>query len=372
MDIPDLEQAVAPGGRILMDDGNLELCVVNVTSDSVEARVVTGGPLSSHKGVNLPGAHLTIPGFTEKDQADLAFGIQQGVDAVAISFVRTAEDVNKVRNAIGQLSVHLAATPIIAKLELPEAIQNLHEIVHAADGVMVARGDLGVETSPASVPTLQKEIIRIANRHAKLVITATQMLESMIHNPRPTRAEASDVANAIFDGSDAVMLSGETASGSYPVESVSMMDAIVRDAEAHFSDWGHYLDLPEDAIQSDALSITQAARELAHDRDVAAIAVFTETGRTALYASKSRPRVPILAFTPVQQTFQRLGMFWGVTPFLVPYASTVESMLAHVEAAAVASLILKPGQQIVLISGFPVGAMRTPNFALLHTVGENL
>ena len=370
MDVPDLEQAVAKGGRILMDDGNLELSVVAVTADSVEALVVVGGPLSSHKGVNLPGAHLTIPGFTDKDQSDLAFGIQQGVDVVAISFVRTAEDVHKVRRAIEALSTQKGATPIIAKLELPEAIQNLHEIVHAADGVMVARGDLGVETSPALVPTLQKEIIRSANRHAKVVITATQMLESMIQNPRPTRAEASDVANAIFDGTDAVMLSGETASGAYPVEAVRMMDAIVRDAELHFDDWGHSRDLPEDAIQSDSLSITSAARELAHDRDVAAIAVFTETGRTALYASKSRPRVPILAFSPVQQTFQRLGLYWGVTPFLVPYASTVEGMLAHVEAAAVASLVLSPGQQIVLISGFPVGAMRTPNFALLHTIGE--
>ena len=370
MDVPDLEQAVAPGGRILMDDGNLELSVLNVTAGSVEARVVIGGPLKSHKGVNLPGAHLTFPGFTEKDQADLAFGIQQGVDAVAISFVRTAADVIRVRKAIESLSAQQAATPIIAKLELPEAIENLHEIVHAADGVMVARGDLGVETSPALVPTLQKEIIRSANLHAKVVITATQMLESMIMNPRPTRAEASDVANAVFDGTDAVMLSGETASGAYPVESVKMMDAIVRDAEQHFADWGHSPDLPIDAIHSDALSITRAARELAHDRDVAAIAVFTETGRTALFASKSRPNVPILAFTPVQQTFQRLGMFWGVTPFLIPYASTVESMLAHVEAAAVASLILKPGQQIVLISGFPVGAMRTPNFALLHTIGD--
>lgn len=370
MDVPDLEAAVSPGGRILMDDGNLELSVLEVTPTSVEARVVVGGPLSSHKGVNLPGAHLTIPGFTEKDQADLAFGIQQGVDAVAVSFVRSAVDVQKVRMAIGDLSAHQAAVPIIAKLELPEAIENLHDIIHAADGVMVARGDLGVETSPALVPTLQKEIIRAANRHAKIVITATQMLESMIHNPRPTRAEASDVANAIFDGTDAVMLSAETASGAYPLESVRMMAEIIRDAEAHFDSWGHYRDLPEEAVQNDALSITRAARELAHDRDVSAIAVFTETGRTAVYASKSRPRVPILAFTPSQETFQRLGLLWGVTPFLIPYASTVESMLAHVEAAAVASFVLAPGQQIVLISGFPVGAMRQPNFALLHTLGE--
>lgn len=369
MDVPDLESAVGPGSRILMDDGNLELTVTAVTSSEVEARVVTGGPLSSHKGVNLPGANLSIPGFTEKDQADLAFGLQQGVDMVAISFVRTAEDIKKVRQAIETYAPSRSATPIIAKIELPEAVKNLHEIMHAADGVMVARGDLGVEMSPASVPTIQKEIIRQANLHARAVITATQMLDSMIHNPRPTRAEASDVANAVFDGTDAVMLSGETASGAYPFESVSMMDAIVREAESNYATWGHHRDMPESMTGSDASSITRAARELAHDRDVAAIAVFTETGRTALLASKARPRVPILAFTPVLQTYQRMGLYWGVTPFLVPYASTVEAMLAHVEAAALSSSILLPGQQIVLISGFPIGAMRQPNFALLHTIG---
>ena len=370
MDVPDLEHSVAPGNRILMDDGNLELIVTDVTPESVEARVVIGGLLKSHKGVNLPGANLTIPGFTEKDQADLAFGIQQGVDLIALSFVRTAEDIEKIREAISLLSPLRAATPIIAKLELPEAIKNLHDIVHAADGVMVARGDLGVEMSPAEVPTLQKDIIYTANRHGKLVITATQMLESMILSPRPTRAEASDVANAIFDGTDAVMLSGETASGKYPVEAVAMMAGIVEEAERNYDQWGHYQDLPEEASESDALSITRAARELAHDRDVKAIAVFTETGRTALLASKSRPRVPVLAFTPSVEAYQRLGLCWGVKPFLIPYASTVEGMLAHVEAAALSSSDLAPGQQMVLISGFPVGAMRKPNFALLHTIGE--
>jgi pyruvate kinase len=372
MDVPDLENSVSPGNRILMDDGHLELVVTDVTPASVEARVIIGGPLSSHKGVNLPGANLSIPGFTEKDQADLAFGLQQGIDIVAISFVRTAEDVNKVKRAIEQLSTPNTTVPIIAKIELPEAIQNLHEIIHAADGVMVARGDLGVEMSPAEVPALQKDIIFTANRHAKIVITATQMLESMIQSPRPTRAEASDVANAIFDGTDAVMLSGETASGKYPIEAVKMMDGIVKEAEKHYASWGHYQSLPEEASESDALSITRAARELAHDRDVAAIAVFTETGRTAILASKSRPRVQVLAFTPVLQTYQRLGLCWGVKPYLIPYASTVEGMLAHVEAAAVSSADLHPGQQIVLISGFPVGAMRQPNFALLHTIGESI
>ncbi|RPJ39356.1 MAG: pyruvate kinase, partial [Chloroflexi bacterium] len=330
-----------------------------------------------HKGVNLPRANLKVPGFTEKDRADLQFGIQAGVDAVAISFVRSKEDIETVRHAIHEfardVSPQARHTPIIAKIELPEAVENLHEIIHAADGVMVARGDLGIEMSPQVVPSIQKHIIEIANRHARVVITATQMLESMMHNPRPTRAEASDVANAIFDGSDAVMLSGETAAGAYPVESIKTMDAIIREAEAHYNRWGVYKEFPSEvSSQTDALSITRAARELAHDRDVAAIAVFSETGRTALFMAKARPNVPILAFTPEPATYQRMGLYWGVTPYLVPFATTVETMLAHVETALLASSNLGPGQQIVLISGFPVGIMREPNIALLYTIGSNV
>ena len=370
MDVPDLEKSVEKGNRILLDDGHMELEVTGVGVDYIQARVVLGGLLFSHKGVNLPGANLTIPGFTEKDREDLAFGLQQGVDAVAISFVCTASDIEIVRNAIHEIAPHRSDTPIIAKLERPEAIKNLHEILDVTDGVMVARGDLAVETSPASVPIVQKEIIQAANRHAKIVITATQMLDSMINNPRPTRAEASDVANAVFDGTDAVMLSGETASGSYPLESVNMMHSIVLEAEHHFSEWGLSQKYPEEGTQDDAVSLTRAARELAHDRNVAAIAVFTQTGRTALLMSKARPRVPIMAFTPELSTFQRIGLYWGVTPFLVPFASNVESMVTHVEASLISSTSIQPGEQVVMISGLPVGAMRQPNFALLHTIGE--
>jgi pyruvate kinase len=376
LDVPDLEKSVQPGSRILMDDGTLEIEVISVDPNTVQAEVILGGLLKSNKGVNLPRANLNIPGFTEKDQQDLEFGIRSGVDVIAISFVRNAADVETAREALREtarrISPQAARIPIIAKIELPEAVENLHEIIHAADGVMVARGDLGIEMSPESVPNIQKEIIEIANRHAKFVITATQMLDSMINNPRPTRAEASDVANAIFDGTDAVMLSGETAAGKYPVQSVAMMDAIVREAETQYDRWGLYKNFPDKVSQhTDALSIARAARELAHDRDVAAIAVFTETGRTALYMSKTRPHVPILAFTPERSTYQKLGLLWGVTPFLVPFASTVETMLAHVETALIASSNLSPGQQVVMISGFPVGAMREPNFALLYTVGSN-
>jgi pyruvate kinase len=371
-DFPDLEKVVRKGSHILLDDGHLELEVIDIHGQEIETRVLQGGDLSSHKGVNLPGAKLTILGFTEKDKADLAFGLEQGIDAVAISFVCTANDIETVRQAIRQISPKRCDTPIIAKLERPEALENLDSILKAADGVMVARGDLGVEMSPAVVPIAQKKIIKAANHAGKIVITATQMLDSMINNPRPTRAEASDVANAVFDGTDAVMLSGETASGKYPLESVQMMDAIVREAEMHFSEWGNVSRVPDEESQDDAIAITRAARELAHDRNVTAIAVFTQTGRTSLLMAKARPRVPILAFTPDEKTYLRMGLYWGVIPFLVPFASTMEEMLAIVESAIISSTTLQPGQQIVLISGFPIGSFRAPNFAFLHTVGSRI
>lgn len=370
LDVPNLARGVKPGNRILLDDGNLEMEVIGVNGDAVEAKVILGGTLFSNKGVNLPGAQLGIPSFTEKDQADLLFGLKAGVDMIAISFVHNAHDVEVVRSAISEMAPERGRVPIIAKLERPEAIENLHEIIHAADGVMVARGDLGVETSPASVPIVQKKIINMANHHAKLVITATQMLDSMIHNPRPTRAEASDVANAVLDGTDAVMLSGETASGSYPVEAVTIMDQIIRQAEANASTYGHIDFKPEDATQDDALALARGARELAHERGVAAVAVFTQTGRTALLMSKVRPNVPIFAFTPDAEVYRRLGLYWGVAPFLVPFTSTVESMIVSVEAALVSSTPIKPGEQVIVITGFPVGTSRPPNITLLYTVGE--
>ena len=369
-DFPELSQAVQRGSHILLDDGHLELQVDRVGENGIEAIVILGGFLSSHKGVNLPGTTLALPGFTEKDEQDLAFGLEQGIDIVAVSFVRTASDIEIVREAICRLSPQCPDIPIIAKVEKPEALENLDAILDAADGVMVARGDLGVEISPAAVPIAQKKIIMTANQHQKMVITATQMLDSMINNPRPTRAEASDVANAIFDGTDAVMLSGETASGKYPLESVRIMAAITCEAEHHYSDWGHPESRCSDDNQDDAVSITRAARELAHDRNVAAIAVFTETGRTALLMSKARPMVPVFAFSPSKRTYQRMGLYWGVKPFLIPYASSLEEMSRYVEQTIQTGKLLQPGQQVVLISGFPVGEKRLPNLALLHTVGH--
>jgi pyruvate kinase len=370
VDFRQLFDSVRTSDRLLLDDGRLTLEVISVKDrNALTARVLVGGLLSSHKGINLPGVQLRIPGFTEKDEADLAFGIAQGVDAVAISFVRTVDDVKKVRYAMERFSEGKRLPLLIAKLEKPEALDNLDEILDNVDGVMVARGDLGVELPPERVPVQQKRIIRTANLRAKLVITATQMLESMIMSPLPTRAEASDVANAVFDGTDAVMLSAETAAGKYPVESVRMMDRIVREAETHFLEWGAEQDV-KGFEQSDAASMARAAQALANDKNVTAVACFTMQGQTAWLMAKIRPRVPIMAFTPDPATFHRLAFLWGARPQLVPFANSLEEMIDHVDKALMRSDVVQMGDQVVLVCGFPVGAIRPPNMALLHTVGE--
>lgn len=370
MEIPDILHCLEKGRKILLDDGKLEMEVLEIYDRGFIAKVILGGTLYSHKGVNLPGTELDIPGFTKKDQIDLEFGLENNIDAIAISFVRNKDDITCIREFIAKKNPDKKNLPIVAKLELPQAVKNLDNILEVADGVMVARGDLGVETSPADVPVIQKEIIQAANWRNKLVITATQMLDSMIENPRPTRAEASDVANAIFDGTDAVMLSGESASGKYPIESVRMMASIIEEAEQHIADWGHFYQAPIGKKQDDAFAIAIASRELAHDRDVTGIAVFTQSGRSALLQSKARPQVPIFAFTPVENTYRKLGMHWGVIPHLVPFSNSLEDMIYHVEKALLESTSMKPGNKVVLISGFPIGAMRSTNLALLHTIGS--
>jgi pyruvate kinase len=367
VDFPQLFSIVKSGDRILLDDGRLVLIVQSIGKKQVLAVVQTGGMLLSHKGINLPGVPLEIPAFTGKDAEDLAFGLARGVDIVAMSFVQTAQDVKTVRELVKQGGEN--SPLLIAKLERPKALKNLDEILDVVDGVMVARGDLGVEMAPEDVPGAQKRIIQSANRKGKIVITATQMLESMVHNPLPTRAEASDVANAIYDGTDAVMLSEETAAGDYPVESVVLMNRIVHEAEDNYDKWGHGQTLEPEGCD-DAGAIARAARELAKDRDVEAIAVFTRTGRTAILMSKVRPGVPILAFTPVEETYQRLSIAWGVTPYHVPWADTMEEMIMHVETALRESGLVQPGGQVVLVTGFPVRDFRKPNMALLHTVGN--
>lgn len=369
VDFRQLFESVQTGERLLLDDGRLTLEVDSVDGCTLQARVIVGGLLTSHKGINLPGVQLRISGYTPKDEADLAFGIAQGVDAVAVSFVRSPEDVTQVREAMERFSKGRPAPMLIAKLERPEAIENLDAILGVVDGVMVARGDLGVELPPERVPVLQKLIIHKASARGKLVITATQMLESMIQNPLPTRAEASDVANAIFDGTDAVMLSAETASGQYPIETVKMMARVIEEAESHFSEWGTDLEPIGGLGESDAASMARAAHELALDRDVTAVAVFTSRGSTAWLVSKIRPAKRILAFTPDEQTYRKLAFLWGVYPLMVPFVNTLEAMIGHVDAALL-QIGVKQGEQVILVCGFPVGSVRPPNLALLHTVGE--
>ena len=367
-DVPKLHEALEPGNHILMDDGNLELEVIKVEGDNIFAKVLIGGDLKSHKGVNLPGSKLNIPILTEKDIVDLQFGLDQGLDLVALSFVKTAADIESARKTMQAMIPGRRVPPIIAKLERPEALDNLEEIMQVTNGVMVARGDLGVEMSPADVPSAQKCIIRMANQWGRFVITATQMLESMITNPRPTRAEAADVANAIYDGTDAVMLSAETAAGAYPVESIRMMSRIVEESESHLDEWGHAASLVSIDAHNDAAHICIAANDLAKDANVAAIVAFTVSGSTAMWTSKTKPRVPIYAFTPERSTLNWLSICRGVIPFFVPHADTLETMIMHVETAISSSTELKAGDQVVVISGFPVGQFRTPNLTLLYKI----
>ena len=301
------------GSRILLSDGLIELRVHEVMGADVVCEIINGGMLGENKGINLPGIPVRVPSLTDKDSQDLEFALKNGVDAIAVSFVRTAEDVRLVRNRV---SAYGGETWVIAKLEKPQAIEHLDSILQAADGIMVARGDLGVEVPPEQVPAIQKHIIRRAAEYFKPVITATQMLESMIENPRPTRAEVSDVANAVYDGTDAVMLSGESAVGKYPVEAVSMMARIVSEAERHIKEEKETY--AETRVRQSHLSIAEticeATAHAADDLDLRGIALFTESGATARQLSKYHPTSPIFALSPIEVTINRLNLLWGTTP----------------------------------------------------------
>jgi len=355
---------VVTGARILLRDGLIELRVRTIRGSDVVCDILNGGMLGEHQGINLPGTALSIPAMTEKDRKDLEFGLKHGVDAVALSFVRSAADVNMVRAIV---TAHGSDTPLIAKLEKPQAIDHLEEILGAVDGVMVARGDLGVEMAPEKVPVIQKHVIRRAAVWRRPVITATQMLESMIENPRPTRAEASDVANAIFDGTDSVMLSAETASGRYPREAVAMMARIVVEAE---SNMGEFMQ-PRRRRDSHGLSVAETICEsIAHaaeDLPMGAIAVFTETGNSARMISKFRPQAPIYAFTHIPAVVQRANLFWGVHPIRCGHAPSTDEMVQVAEKELVARGVLKPGAVLGVVAGTRQASGST-NFMRLHTV----
>lgn len=342
----DLPRDVRPGDRILVDDGLLELRVESVTPTDVACRVVHGGTLRAHKGINLPGVAVSAPALTAKDEEDLAFGLALGVEYVALSFVRRAADVSALKERIHTAG---ATASVIAKLEKPEALADLPAIVAASDGVMVARGDLGVEMPLEEVPRWQKRIIREANEQGVLVITATQMLESMIVNPRPTRAEVSDVANAVLDGTDAVMLSGETAAGAYPLEAVETMARIVCEAERD-APIVHRPDHP----RSHAHALARAAATLAANTPLCAIAVFTQSGFSAHLVAKERPAVPILAFSAGAAVCGQLALWWGVTPMQVEFRPSADEQMASLGRALLEAGQARPGDTVAIMGSLPV------------------
>jgi len=359
-----LPREVHRSDRILLSDGLIELHVEQVRDREVICQVANGGALGEHKGINLPGIKLRVPALTPKDRGDLLFALKQGANYIAVSFVRRPEDVLQAKQLIRRAGKD---TPVIAKLEKPEAIENLDAILRVADGVMVARGDLGVEMSPERVPVVQKAVISKARELRRPVITATQMLESMTENPRPTRAEASDVANAIFDGSDAVMLSAETATGKYPIEAVRMMARIIEEAEASVHEF------PRPAPQ-EQLKVSETVAELVchacRELHMKLIAVFTHSGFTARLVSRYRPLVPIVAFSPEQETRRRMALIWGVFPRNIQDVRKVEGLASVAEKRLLEERLVRNGDVIGIVAGTPMGIRGTTNFMKFHVIGR--
>jgi pyruvate kinase len=359
-----LAQDVRPGNRILLADGLIELRVLETHGEEVRCRVVNGGTLGERKGVNLPGVALKVSSLTAKDKDHLRFALRNGVNYVAQSFVRSADDVAELKRLIQRNGYN---TPVLAKIEKPEALDHLEAILDVADGVMVARGDLGVEMSPEQVPVAQKRIIALANERRLPVITATQMLESMIENPRPTRAEASDVANAVFDGTDAVMLSGETAAGRYPREAVAMMVRIIREAEAHPPTQPRRRRLHDLSI---AETVAETAAVAADQLNVTAIAVFTESGSSARLVSKSRPSPPIVAFSPSREVRRRLALLWGVLPRRIKRVRDVDQLTREGEQRLRREKLAKKGDIIAFVAGTPLHTKGTTNLLKFHAISR--
>ncbi len=354
------------GDRILLDDGNIELSVGGAEGEVLMTTVVQGGLLSSNKGINIPGRKLAVPALTDRDKVDLEFALELGVDLVALSFVRNPEDLEEARVI---MRAKKREVPLIAKIEKPEAVERLEEIIEAADGIMVARGDLGVEMGPEQVPIIQKRAIELSNRRGRLVITATQMLDSMINKPRPTRAEASDVANAVLDGSDTVMLSGETATGLHPVLVVRTMDKIIRSTESAPRNW----DRPRVDLQlghtTNAIALAAVTSADAWP-DTEAICCFTVSGGMARLVSEYRPRLPIIAFTSNPDTYQALALYWGITPLLFnPSSRDVETMFIDLDQAILRRELFAPGARVIVTFAHPIQRRRSVNLLKLHEVG---
>jgi pyruvate kinase len=356
-----LAEEVHPGDRILLGDGQVELRVERVEGGQVVCRVEHGGALRAKMGVNLPSERMRGGALTEKDRADLEFGLSIGVDWIALSFVRSAGDVEELRALTERLG---SPTPIVAKIETPSAVANIDTIVRVADAIMVARGDLGVELPPERVPVVQREIIGTCRIHKKPVIVATEMLQSMVDSPRPTRAEASDVATAVFGGTDAVMLSGETATGNYPVRACQMMDRIVREAEGS----PFFEPRPSDPSSATPEAIAHAAARIAREIGAKVIVALTQSGGTARLVSKARPSVPILALSPDQKTLARLALFWGVSPRALDVVTDLELLNQRVRALIVESALADRGDSFVLVYGAPIGAGGATNAVRVESV----
>jgi pyruvate kinase len=369
-----LPNEVGIGQRILINDGLVELVVTSVDATHVTTRVIHGGPISSKKGMNFPDSELTIPAITDKDRKDVKFAVEQGLDYIAASFIRRKSDILDLRDLLheaGGDDIH-----VIAKLEKPQAIDNLDEILEVSDGVMVARGDLGVELPPEAVPIIQKKILARASRFGRFAITATQMLESMTTNSRPTRAEASDVANAIFDGSDAVMLSAETASGKYPVEAVQMMARIVFAAEANRQHVSHEWEREPFRKNSETDEFTDAlagaANYAAEQLEAKYLVVFTQTGFAARLMSKFRPDVPIIALTPSSWVARRMNLLWGVQPFVLQDTGKFhEQIVDRVDEYLLAKDIVRPGDRLVILMGSPIYQRAKTNLLRVHRVRQD-
>jgi pyruvate kinase len=361
---PGIFRDVRRGDTLLLSDGAVELEVLRAGREDIRCRVIVGGQLSSHKGIHFPHRSIHAPSLTEKDKTDLAFGLRQGVDYVALSFVREAADMQRAKRFIEK---HGRAVPLIAKIEKHEALANIDDIIPHAAAVMVARGDLGVEISLENVPRVQKSLIGRCNSAGKPVITATQMLLSMVQSPRPTRAEVTDVANAILDGTDAIMLSEETAIGTYPVGAVKMMARIAEETEPTFpfSSWAQKWD--REGMPLDE-AVASSACNLAERIQAAAIITFTHSGGTARLVAKYRPGRPILAPTPLPQTYRRLALVWGVVPLLSRKMTNTDEMIRHVFAQALESGIVKRGQRVVITAGIPLGVPGTTNLIKAETL----
>jgi pyruvate kinase len=354
---------VKAGDRILLADGSVELRTLASDGKAVRTEVVRGGPIRDHQGINLPGAAIRVPCLSDKDLADLQFGLAMGVDMVALSFVRTQGDVRLLRSELKGADI-----PIVAKIEKPQAWDNIESILDEANGVMVARGDLGVEISLEKVPRIQKSIIRRARRKGRFVITATQMLESMVEHPVPTRAEVSDVANAIYDGTDAVMLSAETSVGKYPVEAVEFMARIAAETEASIRNRG-FQEPPAGPEPSNADIVADAAYRAAREAKAGAVVVFTASGSSARLVSRYRPPVPIYAFTPNEPVARQLAVNFGITPILSPDASSFDAMMGQMDSLLVEHGYAKSGDTVVFVAGQPIGRAGSTNLMKLHRVG---